>query len=205
MNRLQIAQTINTLAGTQGTVSTTESPTGYQAALILFIDQGYTEIQKYRDEWKFMRREVLMPLSATVSTFTNTDISKIDRVRYERDELKQVAYDDWIVTEHKEGVPTEFTDNPGTRELTFNPSDAPYLPTLYYWAVPDIMTLNGDIPVLPVEFHNLLVYKALVGLGSYLGNYDLVNEYSFQYETMMGQMMRSQLASKRLKTLPWVA
>ena len=207
MNKLQIAKNINTLAGTQGVIDTTENVTGYQSVLILLLDQAYTEIQKYRAEWKFMKKLVQAPLNVSLNTYSNTDISKIDRVvdQVAYKELKEIPYEKWIMSEHSiTGPPIEWTKHETNDTYTFTPPDDTYLVDIYYWSIPDVMTENSSIPVLPVEFHNLIVYKALVGLGSYLGNFDLTHEYSYQYDVMMGQMMRSELESKQVKTLGWV-
>ena len=150
MNRLAIARLINTLAGTQGTVDTTEGQSGYQATLVTFLDQAYNDIQVFRDNWLFMRQSVSVPLNVSLATYSNDDIADVTRVYYNKRELRYVYYDKWVLQDHATGEPREYTVNPATNELTFNPSDATYLVTLDYQRVPDIMTTNSAIPILPL-------------------------------------------------------
>lgn len=204
MNRLQIAQLINTLAGTQGVIDSTENSTGYQTVLISLMDTGYAEIQNFREQWKFMKRHIQVPVNTTTYEIAFPTVKLIEKLIYDQVELKEIAYSNWILTDHTTGPPAEWSWNDTGDILLVNPPDTSYIIDLYYWQNPDVMTLNADIPVLPLSYHNLLVYKTLIGLGSYLGNFDLINEYTFQYESMMGQMMRTELEGKRVKTLAWV-
>ena len=203
MNKLRIAKDVNALGGAQGTVTTTEGVSGYQEVLVLFIDKGYTQIQEHRNNWKFMRKMAQTPLNSTTNTYVNADIAKVEKIIYNQTKLKFVPYADWILRDHATGAPAEYTISDIDSSVIFNPLDATYLTDLYYWSVPDVMTLNSSIPVLPIQYHDLLVFKGLMGLGTYLGNYDLVNEYSEKYDIMMGQMMRTECPQIELKAEPF--
>lgn len=204
MNRLKIAQLINTLAGTQGTVDTTVGVSGYQTALIEFMDSGYNDIQIYRDSWKFLQGTVDIPLNITVNTYSNDDVAKVTRIIYNKRVLKEILYEDWVLQDHKEGKPVEFTTNPYTDEIEFNPLNDTYIVALQYQKVPDVMTTNSDIPIIPERFQRIIAYKALIGLGSYLGNYDLITKYSNKYSIELGALMRSQVPVKFVTTAPLV-
>lgn len=204
MNRLAIARMVDTLAGTQGTLDTTEGLTGYQATLINFIDLAYQQIQVYRKNWNFMRETIQIPLSTTLATYTNTDIALVEKVIYDQVELQKVDYADWLLRDHPSGPPSEYTISSLDGSIIFNTLDGTYTPDLFYWSVPDIMTLNADVPILPVKYHEIIVYKGLMALGTYLGNYDLINEYSELYDIGIGQMLRTECPEIIIKTSPWV-
>ena len=204
MNKLQIAQLINTLAGTQGTVDTTEGTSGYQATLVEFLDQAYNDIQIFRESWKFMQGTVDIPLNIALNTFSSDDIAKGTRIIYDKRVLKEIPYEVWVLRDHPANKPVEWTVNPYTDELEFNTLDGTYIVTLQYQKVPDELTSNLDTPLLPKRFHGIIAYKALIGLGSYLGNYDLITKYSNKYSIELGALMRSQVPVKFLTTKPLV-
>lgn len=204
MTRLELAKLINKLAGTQGTVDTTVNTTGYQSTLIAFLDQAYNDLQIFRDTWKFMREEAPIPLSTIVDSYSSDDIATVDRIIYNKRLLREIPYDDWILSDHATGKPVEYTVDPSDDSITFNPSDTDYILTLQYYKVPDLMETNSAVPILPVRFHNVLAYKALIGLGSYLGNDDLITRYSLKYSIELGQLMRSQVPKKMITTRPLV-
>jgi len=132
------------------------------------------------------------------------DIDIVDRIIYNKSILREVPYDDWVIKDHKLGKPVEYTRSPIDDSIIFNPSDMDYLLTLQYTKVPDVMTVNTSVPVLPIKFHTIIVYKALIGLGSYLGNYDLISKYSLKYSIEIGQLMRSQIPQTFVRTPPLV-
>lgn len=204
MNRLQIAKDVNTLAATQGVVETTENSFGYQTVLLLQVDTGYNKVQLHRKDWNFMRKLVQAPLDLTTDTFIDADIAKIEKVIYDKEELREVPYETWILKDHNTGRPEEYTISDLDGSLIFNPSDQAYVVDVYYWSVPDIMLLDTSIPILPVQYHYVLVYAGLMALGSYLGNFDLINTYQTEYDIIMGQIMRTECPEKRLKAPPFV-
>ncbi len=200
MNKLEIARLINTLAGTQGTIDTTEGTSGYQVALVGFLDQAYSDIQLYRNNWKFMRRTAEIPLNRVdpLYTYSNDDIDTVSRIYLNYRVLKYIDYDLWVLKEHQEAQPTEYTVNSFTDEIEFNPLDSTYIVTMDYQKVPDVLSSNSAVPILPTRFHSLIAYKALTGLGSYLGNPDLITKYTLKYSMELGSLMRSQVPGGKL-------
>jgi len=206
MNYLEILQEINRLAGTQGTVDAVSGLTGYQELLPVYADNAYEDIQLFRDcDWIFMRQEAEKALDATTNSFTDTDIAKIRFITYDYKKLTYVPYERWILWENMStGEPKMYTIQPETGEVTLNPLNAAYTVKVYYQRVPDTMTAQTDEPILPTRFQNLIVFKALIDLGQYVGNYDLTQHYGTRFSVLMGQMLRSQNPAKKLKTKPFV-
>ncbi len=205
MNKLEIARLVNTLAGTQGIIETTDGLTGYQSTLVTMIDQAYEDIQVYRPSWLFLQATVDIPLNETLNTYQPIGLSKITRILHNQQILKEVDYTRWLLESHtNKGKPTVWTYNPYSKEIEFNQLDGDYITTLQYQKVPDILANSFSIPVLPVEFHSLIAYKAVIDLGSYLGNPDLVSKYSLKYSFGIGQLLRSQTPPMHLKAPAFV-
>ncbi len=207
MNKLELAQMVNTLAGTQGEVDNAETATGYQSVLVLMVDKAYKDIQTYRKYWNFMRTTTEVLLTEAIPTITNTEIREVLAIRYNFGRLKQDDYDRvYLLTDQSllpEVYPQVFYVNPFTKVIYFNPMDAEYRVDVDYWRTPHRMTANGMSPILPEEHHYAIVYKALMNLGSYLGNDDLINEYQLHYDYEMGELMRSQLPQEYITTVPF--
>lgn len=205
MNRLTIAQTVNTLAGTQGTVDSTTSPVGYQSVLINMVDRAYNDIQIMRKDWKFMRGTVNILVNETDSSYSNpSEIAEVERVIYDKDPLRFIHYDTAILRDYTPGKPTYYTVNPLDNTITINDLDTSYTCTVQYYRTPDVMTANTSIPIIPAQYHSVIVYKTLIDLGAYLGNYDLITNYGNKYSIEIGHLMRSQLPKKVLKPRPLV-
>lgn len=206
MNKLQLAQMVNTLAATQGEVDNAETATGYQAALVLMVDKAYKDIQTYRKYWNFMRTTMNALMTDTENTITNADIREVLAVRYDYNRVTQYNYDSEFLLKDQSvflGKPTRYYVNPFDRTIILNPLDADYRVDIDYWRIPNIMPTNSSIPIIPVEHHYVIVYKALMNLGSYLGNDDLIGDYSTHYDYEMGELMRSQLPQEIIVTEPF--
>ena len=204
MNKLAIAKKMNRLAGTQGTIeSTTNSTDEYHQVLVEFLDTAYNDIQLLRKKWKFMNLLVEPTILASGPTYTNTDIKSVKRVIYNLKPIRFVEYDDWLLTEHAEGPPTEYTTDPATGVITFNPLDATsYGVKIQYRRTPHIMTSDFDNPIIPLSFHNVIVWKGLMELGVYFGNWDLISNYTDKYSIEIGQLLRDQVPSEKITTGP---
>ena len=205
MDRLTLCQKVNEKAGTQGSLESTTNINEYQQVLVGMVDTAYNDIQLLaKGECKFMRLSVSPTITSADPTYTNTDIKKIRKVIYNQNELTLVDYDDWIMTDHSTGEPTEYTVIPATGVITFNPLDANYVITVQYLRVPNIMTGDYDIPIIPLSFHWTIVWKALMELGSYVGNWDLISTYTDKYSIEAGDLLRDQNPQKEITKKPFV-
>jgi len=208
MNKLVLAQTVNTLAATQGEINNAETATGYQSALVLMVDKAYKDIQTYRKHWNFMRATVEKLVTAAEYTITDPDIREVLAIRYDYNRLTQENYDnDYLLQDQSlitAGWPNVFVVNPFNRDIILNPLDEDYRINIDYYRVPHVLTTNSTVPIIPAEHHYVIVYKALMNLGSYLGNDDLINEYQLHYGFELGELMQSQLPPKKVTTRSFV-
>jgi hypothetical protein len=207
MNKLEIVNKVNTLAGTQGSVDNVSSTSGYQTTLVAMVDLAYLSIQTHREDWKFLYEEVVPLVEVPADpvndlpSYSNIDISETYRILYEKEPLREYSYDKWLTMDQPAAnEPSQYTKHPdGT--IIFNPFDTNYYVTLQYFKVPDTIVTNSDIPVLPTKYHMLIVYKALIHLGEYLFNQSLINANTTLYSIELGRMMRSQVGNRgKIKT-----
>lgn len=211
MNKLQICQEVNTLSGVQGSINAVENVSGYQATIVTMVDRAYRDIQNHRANWKFMRLTTTMNLSDTVNYYDESTMAKPDELIYDLKNLTYILYDEWIhQDEPPADIPYEYTLVPGSYvgqtfdRIETNPLDAMYNVDLYYYRKLHTMPTSTDVPVIPEEFHSVIVYKALITLGMYLGQGSIVALYTPEYNIEMGQMMRSQVPNEPLFYKPFV-
>jgi len=197
MDKLTITNKVNTLAGTQGVVDNVTSTVGYQTVLIAMVDMGYLSVQTHREDWKFLKDERTVAIgSGDTPSYQSDEIAKYHRIIYDKVVLEEIAYDDWLLRDTSvASAPTEYTvREDGT--VFFNAFTENYSVTIQSYLVPDEIVANSDTPVIPTQYHMIIVYKALIHLGEYLFNQSLINAFTMLYSIELGRLMRSQVPNR---------
>lgn len=210
---LQLAQKVNTLSGTQGTISSV-SATGHQAVIVEIVKSAWTDIQNLRPDWDFLK--VTSNLSTVVgqTSYDVTDLFGIGGtniigswrgiVKPDLTQAKKVSMDYYILKdlENLDQTSVNYYSWDAINNLLYiNPPDAVYSLGLYYYRKPQVLSTNVDVPLGPTELHDAIVYRALVDLGSYIGSADLYQSYLTKSDALIGSLMRSQLPAKRIRTI----
>lgn len=214
MNFLQICQEANRLAGMQGTLSTVASSTGYQYTLVRFVAQAWIDLQVLRKDWPFMRTTVSFNTTAAKTEYTLADLSISDLARwymmtYTDDNslvqrIKKMAYDQYLLEniDQRDGAaPVLYAVDPNDKHIYLNPPDGVYACVGHYITEPVELTGSTDTPTLPESFHMLLAYTGAARMAAFMGNSNLYSDLSFRADVMLGNLMRSELPPKRVKTM----
>lgn len=208
MNFLEIAKETNTFSGLQGDIDTVVNPTGLQKVLLKFINAAYNNIQLMRDSWAWMNTHYQFSWNPSTVEYTNTAIDKYVTISYDDYLLKYYSYDYWKLnkfdTKLDPSKPECFTIKPETNGIIINPPDDYYNIDVRAVIVPEELTSNLQVPLLPERFHRILAYKAAIDMGMYLGNAEIISANTARYDTMIGQLLRSQNLPKRIKRRPIV-
>lgn len=198
-------------AGIDGTGPTTvvgNTNTEY-ARIVNWINKAYVDIQNKHDDWHFMWSDFSFNTVAAQGDYSYDEVtgSLTDRVaRYDLCSLRyyltsagvaqeqHLVYNDWRVfmdtwrlgsTRTTQGAPLYFTVDRGKGlRLSLIPDDD-YTITGEYYKAAAKMAADADEPILPEEFHELLIWWAMV-------NYAGFEETSFQYrhaQNMVALMM----------------
>ena len=203
MNRLEIARSVYSKSGLQGSIDTTVGATGIQAAIVDYIDTVYNEVQLFRNEWFFRRAKKDVTVSPPDNQYEDEDIAIVDSILYNKRDLVFTPYDVFVRQTYQSGKPSIYSVDP-SGAILFSPLSSNYVVTILYTRVPDVMTSNTDTPIIPLQFHMIIVYGTLVYLGDLLGNQSLIDTYTRKYDTIMGELMRSQLPTKAMRRRPLV-
>ncbi len=184
MNRLSIAQFVRRKCGISGSETTTVNATGEWSDVVSAVDEAYEDIQNARPDWLFLRTAFSFvtvaqqaeyaydaaPLSLTDFGRWVDDCFRVykDSIDNEQWLTQWRNYDNFrdvfmLGTQRTQyGQPVNITISPSkSLILSLAPDDTSYTIGGYYYKTPDVMSVDADIPILPLRFHKLIAYKAI--------------------------------------------
>lgn len=220
MNFIQLARMARKRVGLQGTGPSSVSTTGYDAALVAYVQDAWADIQNERNQWRWMRSEAsFMTSSGNGEYLLGSIFSPGYRFnRWHKDtcytlynskwtKVRFVEYDKFIeLTQNQteEGKVSYYTIRPQDSALLFNTPDAPYSIKIDYQKSLQELVSDADVPELPDQFHRLIIYGAVMNYSEELGRQGKFNYYSIKYTRMLNLLMRNQLPKEILKMRPLV-
>ena len=217
MNYLEIAQAVRILSGAQGVgPSSVVGASGYEAALVLFVKDAWIDIQNLREDWGFLEASKSFNTVVDKSNYSIADIFVADKDDFKvwkkasvvitiDDRKRYLIQLDSELFEHRylnqdvSGDPTYYMislDHSLTLGLT--PGRLLTIDAKYFKA-PQVLKLDTDIPILPIAYHNLIVYRALQKMSIYLGTPEIFRGYSVEADKLTGSLLRSECPVKRIK------
>lgn len=204
MNYLRIMQLTDMACGLQGDIDTVNNLKDIQVNIAEFVNLAYYDIQVMSDEWKFMQRTLVTSVSQINPTILNASVGKWGKVYYSNREVRFVPYDEYLTSDWTvdSSIPKMYTIVPETNQMVFNNLDNSYAIKARYVIAPDALEADSDVPVLPLRFHNILVYKAASDFGSWLGNSEIEDRNMTKYDTLLLQLKRSEIPSKMVNIVP---
>ncbi len=206
MNALEIAKEINIASGLQGDIDSIVSPSGVKRSIITFMNTAYADIQNLRDNWSWLKvgGSFVRGINSTETVISN--VKKLSLIYYSGKPLIFVDYDSWLLNgPYTSNVtPYIFTIRPETGGVIVNTVDNNY--TIGYRGVRslDKLTSNSQIPLLPVDFHNTIVYKAAYEMGIFLGNAEIMSLNKEKYDFAISSLLREHNIPKCVKLRPLV-
>jgi hypothetical protein len=206
MNFLELVQEVDKLALIKGQIDSVNPTGGFQQAMVGAVQRANHDIHMMRKDWLFNHSIIQIPLSVATSSYTPTTVRYWEEVYYDNSSLKQWTYPAYLEQNWAgEGgkAPYKYTKAPD-KSLIFNPSDKAYIVNAHAYLLPDELSTVVDIPRIPLEYHYLIVYKALIILGSSIALGNVISEYTMAYNEMLGQMMRDYVPSRHTQRRPLV-
>jgi hypothetical protein len=217
---VEMVRAVRLISGMQGTgPSSVESAVGIEEVLVRFVRDAYVDIQSLRDNFDFLEGQrsfftvIGTSLYAPSTIFSTSSpnfksykkgslyVTRSDGKKQYLHYLEPQVLEARYLNESKQGTPSEYTIDPATNGLILKPiPNAVYSVSFRYYERPEILTASTQIPKMPQAFHNLIVYKALEKIAVYLNNPGLYQQYSVEAARMVGQLMRQEIAKKRLRT-----
>ena len=222
MTFLEMVRTVRLLSGMQGTgPASTVDATGVEEVIVRMVRDAYVDIQNIREEWDWLNKKGSFVTQIGQSDYTlldifmsanplfkkydlssfriiNSDGQKRVLTNVDREAL-QLRY----MNDTSTKLPALFAVEESDRSLILKPiADAVYTVDFRYWRSPEILTTDTQIPLLPVSYHLLIVYKGLEKLAVYLSAPELFTQYSTETVRMQGEIMRMYNPKKIYKVRP---
>ena len=185
---LQLAQELRAQSGVGGTGPVdVATATGIELRLVNYVKNAWNAIQAHPKNWKWMWGPYFAPSpgGAPLQTIINTrDYQLTDVESVDVDSFisyltatgvtgrQKMTYIPWERFKQQYSIVNEDADRPinvarkPNGDLTLYPKpDAAYSIEFDYYKTPQILVFNGDIPDLPLRYHQLIVFEALKRFG----------------------------------------
>ncbi len=216
MNFLEICQESLEEVTLQGEIVSAEDAVGYQHLIVRGIMRKWKQIQENRPDWKFLRAEVDHTITAGTQPYTPTDILGATNVlrfgHWEKNgpiftdasgnksPVIFVSYDYWIRsdTDNKVDKPSTFTIKPQDNSLIFQNLNNDKDVKITYYKSPQILVRDADVPELPLENHDLLVWAGAMVAAKIFENATAYTHAKENYSLALGSLMRSQIPARRI-------
>lgn len=188
---LELCEKLREECGIAGTISSVTGQTGMHARLIGYIQKANRKIQSRKANWKFLWNEWTPLLSTVVSgELTPPDgLAMFDQTSFwvgagteDAFPLKYLDYRVWRDTVRRQYIdadqPTFVTIKPnGKVGISPSPSSdyTSLTLTAEYWKRPVELVSDGQVSVIPVQFHSIIVALAKMYWAEYThdtGRYD---------------------------------
>jgi len=214
----KVAAESGTISGVQPSAVTGQ--TGRLALVVRHVRDAWVEIQASRDDWRFLRKTFSGGLTQGTLCYTPASFSLIDHARWITDQhnlyadqalslyktsagqadegaLDEISYELWR-RRYDRGVhdanrPTQYAIDP-QNGICFGPTpDDGYTVRGEYMRTPQELETDGDVPIMPARFHDLIAWRALMKLGAYDEAEWPVQRARSEYEGLLDDLMRDQL------------
>ncbi len=181
--------------------------TGNYLRLINWIRQSNTEIQAKYFNWKFLwrrfshteeqaKRLFLDTEAVTIAAPGDLNIWNLSSFWLNGSRIGAVEYSRWSREESFCGVPFLVVMPDNSLELHNKPAGFPEI-TADYYAVPQILKDDKDIPYIPDTYHQLIVYRGMMMYANYDNAPEVKSAAIEGMQSLMPQLEASQLPGQQ--------
>jgi len=214
---LSICKDFRSKAGIAGTgpVAVTGQVGEYQR-IVTWVREAWVKIQTLPYDWTWMWAEYT-PFETIASTsdyvLTNVDVIHTDSITLFKTSVGpsakyRVRYEDWKGFQLKfgavtsdDGTPTVVTRMP-SGGLRFYPApDVPYTVGFEYQTDAQVLTANADTPAIPSQYHDIILYRALLDYAGYEETTDVYSYANSEYTSLLRSL---QAKYKLVRAGQWV-
>ena len=197
---LNLCQRLVEEAGISGTISSVQNQTGEFKRVVKWIERATTEIEGKWFDWNFLHvfatvniivgvRDYPAPADQnswdTATAVIPADVMKLDFVPWVRQKMDP--------TQAVDGDPYKFTVLPDQSLRFYDTPTTAETVSIEYWKKPTILVENTDQPAIPIQFRDIIVWKAL----QYYANYESADEAKVQavenYDARLDQLESREL------------
>jgi hypothetical protein len=214
-NFLALTQKFCRYVGIPGTGPTTvTAQTGELARMVNYVIDAWTDIQSMHQDWEWMRTSTTFTSVDGQGTYTLADLAITDHGRWIPDSFRcyntaagqaseiflgHEDYNTWRdtwqygATRTTTGQPIVFAITP-VKAIGLGPvPSAGYTITGDYYTAPVVLASDSDTPAAPSQFHNVIIYRAMMSYGSYESAPEVYQRGELEYKRIMRLMEQDRL------------
>lgn len=212
MNYLQLVQRLHAEAGLGGAApSAVTGQTGMNLKLVNWILTAYEDIQNLHPDWNFRKTEFSFSTTATKQNYTKTEAGVADLSSWktfdvkiysavsDESDLEYYPWDDYRIV-YKYGSfrtqsnrPTIFSIKPDLSMDLWAIPEAVYTVNGEYFKNIQTLSQNTDVPIIPSDFHMILVWRALMFFGARHGSNMAYSHGQNEYSRLLTRLELNQL------------
>lgn len=185
---LELAQETRALSGIGGTgPASVLTASGIEGRIVNYVKNAWIDIQMHPKKWKWMWGRYLAPLpgGAPLQTILNTreyQLTGVDKVRVNSfrsyltatgvSDRQRMVWMSWAKFDRAHGTidetanrPIRVTRDPSGQLVLYPKAEASYSIEFEFFKTAQLLADNADVPELPVDYHQLIVYEALKRFG----------------------------------------
>lgn len=197
--------------------------TGELLRIVEYVKQAWVEIQNRHDNWRWMRAPFSLETTADDDEYASTDatddlttaaidrfaswrVNEYDNPPYIHLKSAGVATQTWLTfidwnsfkwvyrrNVQNTGYPTHVSIDPRDQlVLGLKPNDV-YVVLGTYQRSPQTLAADGDIPEMPSQYHQLIVYRAMQKYGLFEAAPEVLARGKEEGRRMMRQLEANQL------------
>lgn len=213
---LQLANSLISKCGISGgSIASVSNQTGEAGRVVSWINEAYTQIQLAFPDWYWMRSNVSFSTTANQGAYTPAQAGITDLANWKTDSfrcyvtstgvrsemfLERMDYDTFrdiylfgnLRLSYSRPTVISFAPNYSIN-LGMAPDSTDYTIVGEYFKQPTTLVNSTDTPAMPSQFHNIIVYKAMMMYGMYEAAQEVVIEGTNLYNQMLRRLVRDQL------------
>ncbi|GLP95289.1 hypothetical protein [Paraferrimonas sedimenticola] len=190
----------------QSQLLTTENQSGINERLVNWVQQANREIQQAQDDWRFLWRRDSSSLivnqweyrAGELGISTPTKFNKLKIVR----NLRLLEWEEWDAEfdgrQDETGMPTVAVIAPNNRIYLYPTPDQAYDLQISYQRIYNNLVRDHHRSLVPAQYHDCIVYKALMYYALYESDDDLYTKASMRFGDLYNQLCIDQLPSVRV-------
>jgi hypothetical protein len=218
---LELVNKVKREAGIAGGVAlgSLASAVGDTLKVVGWVPDAYREIQQLPHNWRWLRKSALGDVSGAALSYSidallgvSAGTTRFSRWVRPSTNYRPTAYlasnpgTEWALTwlpydrfrlafmigTHTPGAPQYWSvANDGALLVGPTPDQAYKLRADYY-ASPQLLSADGDLPEMPAEFHLLIAWRALGEYGAFDAAPEVLARASSNYETMLNRLIQQE-------------
>lgn len=179
--------------------STVTDQVGDYLKAVTYIQDAHAEVQSLHFDWDFLWGTGSFTTTAGIDIYpgiSGLGIWDVDRIAASGNPLTPRSWADHTPSGDS-GTPQYVIVRPDNQLLLYPVPNGSYTVTYDYYKRPRILVENSDTPLIPAQFRNVIVGRALMLYGNYESAADAKVQGAEMYQSALDQLEKHQLSRRQ--------